>query len=214
MVAYINNQEGELASGYCVQVKVRAPRLVNLEKQKSPDYVYIATFVKKIEALDKLFLDINTQSFKQSNSRESDDNSNLFFVANSTLVLYFTSSFGRFSGYNFTELNYSQSSEIEQKNRTLESLHSVFIRKRLSNKGLQEEDINLFSVAYNLKASKTFLKEQLDQGKAYNIIASYRSAISKIYDLIKGKKVESHFYIVQIMKGIYNSNLPPLHSDK
>ncbi|CAG8477778.1 6001_t:CDS:2, partial [Dentiscutata erythropus] len=123
--------------------------------KKSPDYRYIATSVERIEALNKPFLDINTQSFKQSNSRESDDNSNFSFVANGTLVLYLTLSSSRSPSYNFTKLNYSQLSEIEQEDRTLESLYSVFIRKHLSNKSLQEGDINLFSAAYDPKASKT-----------------------------------------------------------
>ncbi|CAG8767933.1 15642_t:CDS:2, partial [Dentiscutata erythropus] len=43
---------------------------------------------------------------------------------------------------------------LSSENRSLESLCSIFIRKQLSNKGLQKGAINLYSAAYNLEASK------------------------------------------------------------
>ncbi|CAG8618022.1 4585_t:CDS:2, partial [Dentiscutata erythropus] len=57
--------------------------------------------------------------------------------------------------YNSTELNHSQSSTIQQENRPLESLRSVFIRKQLSDKGFYEGAFNLYSAAYDSEVSKT-----------------------------------------------------------
>ncbi|CAG8641513.1 26893_t:CDS:2 [Dentiscutata erythropus] len=98
----------------CKQVQQNVPEvLFPYFRQKSSDYKCIATSMERMQVLDKPSLNINTESFKQSNSKKSDNNFGLFSVANDTLVFYFISPSSRSPSYNFTELNHIQLLEIE-----------------------------------------------------------------------------------------------------
>ncbi|CAG8741777.1 28096_t:CDS:1 [Dentiscutata erythropus] len=148
----------------CEQVQQDAPKvLFSYSEQKSLDYRTIATSVKKMEALDKPSLNTNTQSSKQSNLRESDDNSDFSFVANGTLVSHLTSSPCRSPGYNFTKLNYLQSSEIEQENRTLESLYSAFIRNAYQTRVFKKE-ISIYSLRHMIQKYQKWFSQILECG--------------------------------------------------
>ncbi|CAG8769604.1 17846_t:CDS:10, partial [Cetraspora pellucida] len=105
-----------------------------------------------------------------------------------------------------------------------------------------EQAIELYITAYDKDASKTissnikkwihwcserqtdpitcsinyiieFFDNQVKAGKAYNTIAGYRSAISEIHDWIDNFPICSHPTIIKAMKGVYNTNPPPLYND-
>ena len=69
-----------------------------------------------------------------------------------------------------------------------------------------EQQINPLSAP--LEAIVNFLAGQFDSGMEYRTLKVYRSAISATHPQIQGFNVGEHPFVVQLLKGIFNSRLP------
>lgn len=59
-----------------------------------------------------------------------------------------------------------------------------------------------------------FFADQLADGKSFNTIAGYRSAISEIHDLVDNLPIGKHPDIIKAMQAVHSENPPDVHSDE
>jgi hypothetical protein len=116
------------------------------------------------------------------------------------------------------------------------------LRSRFKTKGFSEKAIRLLESSLDPNSSRTmssnlkmwiswfktrsvdpvvcfiadicdFLVDKHNEGLAFNTIAGYRTAISKIHEFVNGSPIGIHPDISQTMQSIHAQNPPPVHSD-
>ncbi|CAG8842794.1 18441_t:CDS:2, partial [Gigaspora margarita] len=170
-----------------------------------------------VESVCKSTMDFITQSISQDSPRESHSDTDFPVMAFSSLVPNTNGSSSRYSNNVTSQSNLSRGNYTSQKSQ-VENLRSTYIRKQLKDKGFLDRAAELYISSYDPKASESvsacmrkwfnwcasgghdpircplqtiveFLDDLYNQNMQYNMIASYRSAISEVHTPVEEKAI-------------------------
>ena len=151
-----------------------------------------------------------------------------------------TSNSNTSEGYNSERITPSRKSISQSE---MENTRMQNIRTRYQNKGFSEKAIELLLASLDINSSKTvssnlkvwiswcrartidpvtcdlsiiceFFVDMMNEGKAYNTIAGYRSAISEIHQYVDNVPIGQHPDITKAISAVFKIQPPPMPKDE